>query len=186
MLEGLDGEHALVPNHDDLSQAKNFSYAGPSQQATWSTGPTSIRHGQRLVTKPSQRTAQQQQRSSSIKNTLSSREKSVSLLGQEMRNAAQRVQTFGGQLLDIERYLESHVDQWAGSNIFCRCDRTLGEVQSEIVNLQARTSRIERSLAQVFDQMKQMEQLNKTMMEGVHAMCDGLSTLPNFTGQEGT
>ena len=67
---------------------------------------------------------------------------------------------------------------------FGRCDKTLGEVQSEIVNLQARTSRIERSLAQVFDQMKQMEQLNKTMMEGVHAMCDGLSTLPNFTGQE--
>ena len=58
----------------------------------------------------------------------------------------------------------------AGSDNFYRCDKTLGEVQSEIVNLQARTSRIERSLAQVFDQMKQMEQLNKTMMERVHAM----------------
>jgi hypothetical protein len=63
-------------------------------------------------------------------------------------------------------------------------------VQSEIPDLQARTSRIEKALAQVCEQMKQMEELNKTMMEGVRAICDGLnamtpsSTLPNFTGQE--
>jgi hypothetical protein len=120
MLEGLDGEHVLdlqsppanpqiIPNHDDLSQGKNFSHAGPSRQATWSTGPISIQHGQRLVTKPSQRTMLQQ-RTSSIKNTLSSRVKSASRLGQEIHDAAQRVQTFAGRLLDIERYLEFHVD----------------------------------------------------------------------------
>lgn len=143
MLEGLDGEHALdlqsppvhpqmIPNLDDLSQGKNFSHAGPSRQATWSTGPTSIQHGQRLVTKPAQRTTQEQQRSSSIKNTSSLRGKSASLLGQEMRNAAQRVRTFGGQLLDIERYLESHVDQWAGSNIFADAIRRLEKCKAKL------------------------------------------------------
>ena len=77
-----------------------------------------------------------------------------------------------------------------GSNNFCRCNEALEEVQSEIPDLKARTSRIEKALAQVFEQMKQMEELNKTMMDGVRTICDSLntvrpsSTLPNFTEQE--
>jgi methyl-accepting chemotaxis protein len=112
------------------------------------------------------------------------------MVGREMRNVAQQVRTFSGQLLDVKRY-EFHVDEWQDLTTFCRCNKALEEVQSEIPNLQARTSRIERSLAQVFDHMKQMEELNKTMMEGVRAICDNLNTalpsptLRNCTGQEG-
>ncbi|OQV10374.1 hypothetical protein CLAIMM_14386 isoform 1 [Cladophialophora immunda] len=181
MLGGFDGEHTLEPqsstinpqlilNHSGLSQGRDVGDAGPGRQSTWSRGLAS-QCGRGVVTKRPQRTTQQRLRSSTIKNRISLGDKSTSTLGQEMRNAAQQARTFGGQLLDIKR-----------------CNKALEEVQSEIPNLQARTSRIEKALAQVFEQMKQMEELNKTMMEGVRAICDGLnamtpsSTLPNFTG----
>ncbi|OQV10375.1 hypothetical protein CLAIMM_14386 isoform 2 [Cladophialophora immunda] len=198
MLGGFDGEHTLEPqsstinpqlilNHSGLSQGRDVGDAGPGRQSTWSRGLAS-QCGRGVVTKRPQRTTQQRLRSSTIKNRISLGDKSTSTLGQEMRNAAQQARTFGGQLLDIKRYLYSPVDQCPGSDNFCRCNKALEEVQSEIPNLQARTSRIEKALAQVFEQMKQMEELNKTMMEGVRAICDGLnamtpsSTLPNFTG----
>jgi hypothetical protein len=121
VLESFDGEHAVEPqcssinpqviaNHGGLSQGKDFGNAGPGRQSTWSTGSAS-QCGRRVVAKPSQRIIQQQLRSSTIKNTSSLGDKSASILGQEMRSAAQQVRTFGGQLLDVKRYLQSSVDQ---------------------------------------------------------------------------
>jgi hypothetical protein len=61
-----------------------------------------------------------------------------------------------------------------------------------MTNLGNRVSRIEKSLAQVVDQMAQMEELSKEITDKMHSVCDSLnavmpsSTELSFIGQEGT
>jgi hypothetical protein len=62
-------------------------------------------------------------------------------------------------------------------------------MQNDIADLENRTTRIERSLAQIFNQMEKMEIISKEIMEGMHSVCESLtaivpsSTLPTL-GQD--
>src|ERR1700712_1580073 len=56
-----------------------------------------------------------------------------------------------------------------------RCNRIFRQIQSEMTNLENKTSRIEKSLAQVVDQMAQIEELSKEITDGMHSVCDSLN-----------
>jgi hypothetical protein len=61
-------------------------------------------------------------------------------------------------------------------------------VQNDMTNLQVRTTRLEGPIAQVLEQIKEVQELNKEMMEGVRAICEGFnaampwSRLPKLDG----
>jgi hypothetical protein len=188
MLEDFDGEHSIslpsppfnpqiISDSGEFSRGSNFVATGPARQPTWNSGPRPTQHGQRADIRNSQRSAQQKMRPTPNKTAHSSAEKSRSMLGQEMRNVAQRVRTFGGQLLEIEKYRNPSFSKNRILIRLCRCNKALGQLQSEVANLEVRTTRLEGSIAQVLEQIKQVQELNKEMIEGVRVMCDSFNTV---------
>ena len=125
-LEDFDEHELDLPSHginpqlictpSDLTRPPNVGNGGSGRQATWNAGSTAIKQatwnagsaaikqGPRKMTKPAQRPGQHHLRSSSMRPSAGAGEKSSSMLGQEMRHAAQRVRVLGSQLLDRERY----------------------------------------------------------------------------------
>lgn len=85
-----------ISHHGELGQ--NQVGTGRS---LWSTGPATHQTRQ-VAPRPAQRTVQQQSRSIPMKSTSSSGKDALGL-GQEMRSAAQRVRSLGGQLADMEK-----------------------------------------------------------------------------------
>jgi hypothetical protein len=119
VLDNFDGDNTLdlpspsinprsISNHGGLSQGQNQNHAATRRQSAWAMAPTS-HHDHRVTMKPPQRATQA--RSIPMKSTSNSGGKDASALGQEMRSAAQRVRTFGGQWRDIEKYLDPHLHQ---------------------------------------------------------------------------